>query len=61
MKYYTEAKLAVIEEFKLNKGKLVISYRKDGTMKKYNASFASTFSILLRRGVIERGASGDFR
>lgn len=61
MNYHTKGEIAVIEEFKRNKGVLVIFYRKDGSMIKYSSSFASMFSILLRKEVIERVASGDFR
>lgn len=61
MKYYTEEELNVIEEFRQNNNTLVISYRTDGSMIKYDAAFAATFSILLRRGTIVREASGDFR
>lgn len=61
MNYHTSEEIAVIEEFKSNEGELVIFYRKDGSMIKYSSSFASIFSILLRKGVIERVGSGDFR
>ena len=60
MKYYSEEELAVIETFKLNEEQLIISYRNDGSMKNYDASFAATLSNLIRRGVIKRVASGDF-
>ena len=60
MKYYSEEELAVIETFKLNEGQLIISYRNDGSMKNYDASFTATLSNLIRRGVIKRVASGDF-
>ena len=61
MNYYSEEELAVIEAFKLNEGQLIISYRNDGSMINHNASFAVTLSNLIRRGVIKRVASGDFR
>lgn len=61
MNYRTKEEIAVIEAFQSNEGELVISYRKDGSMINYSSSFATTFSILLRKGVIERVASGDFR
>lgn len=60
MNYHTEEELAVIEEFKSNKGELVIFYRKNGSMIKYSSSFSSTFSKLIRKGVIQQVASGDF-
>ncbi|MCI5054953.1 MAG: bifunctional folylpolyglutamate synthase/dihydrofolate synthase [Flavobacteriales bacterium] len=60
MSYYSPSELEVIKLFKEHGRSLIVKFRKDGSTVDYPKDFQETLSKLLRKGAIERVASGDF-